>query len=274
MAGAMRTMTVARGSDPRAMALLPFGGAGPLHACALAGALGIARIVCPRASGVLCALGLAAAAPRRDAARTVLLRGEELNAQRLASERDALIQRVGGELEGDDFLDLWGRDVAGGLAPGCNLPDACSAQQVRVVWEMRYAGQSFELAVSESLHAGQERAPVDPRGLCEAFAQRHEERYGYRDDAAAVELVSIRVSAWGQAPQLNLRSAPPAAPARETCTVVFAGEQLEATYLRGELPPGTEVSGPAVCALGEATLWVEPGWQGEVDEHGSLRLWR
>ncbi len=281
MAGAMRTMTVARGVDPRAMALLPFGGAGPLHACALAGALGITRIVCPRASGVLCALGLAAAAPRRDAARTVLLRGEELNAQRLASERDALIRRVFGELEGDDFLDLWGRDVEGGLAIGCHLSEGVSAQQVRVVWEMRYAGQSFELAVSESVPMGPRNVPLDPQSapvdagaLCEAFAQQHEERCGYRDEQAEVELVSIRVSAWGQAPQLNLRSGPAAAPVRDTCAVVFAGEQLEATYLRGELPPGTEVRGPAVCALPEATLWVEPGWQGEVDEQGSVRLWR
>ncbi len=73
MERALRTMTVERGVDPRGFALMPFGGAGPLHAAALARALGMRRILVPRASGVLCALGLAAAAPRRDAARTVML---------------------------------------------------------------------------------------------------------------------------------------------------------------------------------------------------------
>jgi len=119
-----------------------------------------------------------------------------------------------------------------------------------------------------------ESESVDPRALCEAFARMHEERYGYRDEQAEVELVTVRVSAWGQAPPLNLRSAPAAQLARETCRVVFAEEELEAEYLRGELPPGTRVQGPAVCALAEATLWVEPGFSGEVDEQGSVRLWR
>ncbi len=73
MLGALRLMTVERGIDPRNFALMPFGGAGPLHAAALARSLGISRVLCPRASGVLSALGLAAAAPRRDVSRTVLI---------------------------------------------------------------------------------------------------------------------------------------------------------------------------------------------------------
>ena len=73
MLAALRLMTVERGIDPRGFTLMPFGGAGPLHAVALARALGISRVLCPRASGVLSALGLAAAAPRRDVARTVML---------------------------------------------------------------------------------------------------------------------------------------------------------------------------------------------------------
>jgi N-methylhydantoinase A len=75
MLGALRVITVQRGIDPRAFALMPFGGAGPSHACAMARELGIRRVLCPRASGVLSALGLAAAAPRHDVSRTVMLRG-------------------------------------------------------------------------------------------------------------------------------------------------------------------------------------------------------
>jgi N-methylhydantoinase A len=264
MAGAVRAMTVARGVDPRAMALMAFGGAGPLHAAAIAGEMGMRRIICPRASGVLSALGLAAAPPRRDAARTVMLKGEAFNAERVRSERDELIRRVRAELAGEGFEEGEGRGVASELAVR-EERRASDVARVRVVWEMRYAGQSFELGVQ----AGEE---VDPAALRESFAQRHEERYGYREEESEVELVTIRVSAWGEAPALEPVAAAGAEPERETRGVVFEGRELQAECLRGELPPGTHVAGPMVCALGEATLWVAPGWAGEVDAQGSVRL--
>lgn len=248
MARALRVMTVERGVDPRAMALMPFGGAGGLHAAALADELSITRLLCPRASGVLSALGLAAAAPRRDAARTVLLRGGSLSSERVTMERDELVARARAEL-GENVLRGGGRGL-------------------RVMYEMRYAGQSFELGVEET----DPSARADAHALREAFAQRHEERYGYRDDEAEVELVTIRASAWGEAPELKLASASGAEPRREKREAIFRGEALEAECMRGELPAGTRVSGPAICALGEATLWVPPGWSGEVDEQGSVRL--
>ncbi len=83
MVRALRVMTVERGVDPRDFALLAFGGAGPLHACAIAEELGMRRVLVPRASGVLSALGLAAAEHRRDTARTVLLRGAAITAEAL-----------------------------------------------------------------------------------------------------------------------------------------------------------------------------------------------
>jgi N-methylhydantoinase A len=108
MVRALRVMTVQRGLDPRAFTLLPFGGAGPLHAAGIADALGIARVLVPRVSGVLSALGLAAADRRRDEARTVMLRGEGLTA--------AALRRAAGD--------------AG-----------------EVAWDVRYAGQSHELTL-------------------------------------------------------------------------------------------------------------------------------
>jgi len=98
MLAALRLVTIERGIDPRGLVLLPFGGAGPLHAAALADQLGISRLLCPRASGVLSALGLAAAAPRRDHARSVLLRGVSLTSTRVAQEREALLERAAGAL--------------------------------------------------------------------------------------------------------------------------------------------------------------------------------
>ncbi len=172
MLRALRVMTVQRGIDPRRFALMPFGGAGPLHAAALARALGIRKIICPHASGVLCALGLAAAAPRRDAARTVMLAGADFTAARVEHERERLLERARAEL-------------------------ATRTAQTRVRYELRYQGQSFELTVEEH-----ER--TDPAELGEAFAAAHERRYGYRDAQAPVELVTIRVSVTGAAPTLAL----------------------------------------------------------------------
>ena len=258
MLGALRAITVERGIDPRGFALMPFGGAGPLHAAALARELGMRRIVVPRASGVLCALGLAAAAPRRDAARTVMLTGESLDAERLLAERAALVARAGAEL---------GEPAA----------------RVGVRYELRYCGQSFELAVEEgamqatavgssstwapagaagppggvpaalgatrnALTQADNGRPPGPDALREAFAQAHEQRYGYRDDSVEVELVTIRVSACGAAPRLRLASTD------------------------GEPAPGTAIEGPTVCSLPGSTLYVPAGWRGTIDDYGTVHL--
>jgi N-methylhydantoinase A len=129
MLGALRTMTIARGVDPRGHTLLPFGGAGPLHATAIAERLGVQRILCPAACGVLSALGLAAAAPRRDAS---------------------------GSFESADVARLLARARA-----ELDLEPAAT----RIRYALRYRGQSFELDVdagpeadSDELRARFERA--------------------------------------------------------------------------------------------------------------------
>jgi len=245
MLGALRVMSVERGVDPRAFALMPFGGAGPLHAAALARELGISRVLCPRACGVLCALGLAAAAPRRDAARTLMLDDRSLSPARLSRERERLI------------------------AEACTALVSTPAR-VRVRHELRYHGQSFELAVDEEIDPS--TRALDPDALRDAFAQAHELRYGYRDADAGVELVNMRVSAWGPAPATRLRLGDVATARVEVHEIVFDGEPVAARVLRGELAPGTRLSGPALCALGEATLLVPPGWSAEVDQQGTVHL--
>lgn len=250
MVRALRVMTVERGIDPRRFALMPFGGAGPLHAAAMAGELGMTRILCPRASGVLSALGLAAAAPRRDAARTVMLAGSELERERLDRERRALIERALGQLGGD-------------------------AARVRVRHELRYRGQSFELPVEEEIDpaaAAGAQAGLGPEELAGAFAAAHQARYGFREQSERVELVTIRASAWGPAPEADVRAGSGARPGRSTQEIVFGGERLRAQLWHGELEPGTALHGPALCALPESTLLVPPGWRGEVDRHGTVRL--
>ncbi|HEV3047176.1 MAG TPA: hydantoinase/oxoprolinase family protein [Solirubrobacteraceae bacterium] len=244
MLGALRVMSVERGIDPRGFALMPFGGAGPLHAAAMARELGISRVLCPRACGVLCALGLATAAPRRDAARSVMLSGGSLSAERLERERGRLVAEAAAAIAG-------------------------TPQRVRVRHELRYRGQSFELAVEEEPLA---RRGLEPDALRDAFARAHERRYGYRDEHAPIELVTMRASVWGAAPSLCL--APPAAaePAVEEREVVFDGRALTTRVIHGELAPGTALRGPALCALAQSTLLVAPGWSGTVDEHGTIHL--
>lgn len=218
MARALRVMTVERGIDPHGLALMCFGGSGPLHACALADELEIETVLCPWASGVLSALGLAAAAPRRDASRTVMLRGLAFSAPALAHVRQVLLARA--------------RAVAGaeGLGP--------EPARERMVYELRYHGQSHELAV--------ESGTTDPDELREAFARAHERRYGYRDDESEVELVTARASVWGAAPELRLGD----------------GEASE------------PIEGPAVRPMPGATLYVPPGWTARPDRWGTMRLER
>jgi N-methylhydantoinase A len=236
MVRALRVVTVDRGIDPRDFALMPFGGAGPMHAAALAEELGMRRILCPRASGVLSALGLIASDRRRDTARTVMLAGDDFNASRTAEEVAAIRESLAAGLEG---------------------------ASVEVTYELRYAGQSFELPVP-----GPERP--DPEELAEGFAAEHERRYGYRDPDSPVELVNIRVALTVPGPAPQPRAAAGAEPARRSRRARFAGQWMEATVLRGEPGAGTQAAGPCIFELPEATLVLPPAWEARVDERGTI----
>ena len=242
MVRALRVVTVQRGIDPRRYALLAFGGAGPLHAVQIAEELGIERVLCPRASGVLAAVGLVVSQRRRDAQRTVLLSSDEIN-------RDALGEIVG-EL-GDQARDALGEADA----------------ELQATFELRYRGQSFELAVS----AG---ADASPKALRAAFEAQHEERYGYRDPEQTLELVTIRVTATTAGPGVELGPAAEGGPERGRREAHLASETVEMEVLGGGLPSGTEVAGPAVIELPESTVLVPAGWGARVDETGSVHLRR
>ena len=233
---ALRVATVERGIDPRGFALLPFGGAGPMHAAALATELEIPRIVCPRASGVLSALGLIAAGRRRDTARTVLLPREEMTAERLAGlvEELAAIARRG-------------------------LEDA----ELEVVYELRYRGQAFELPISGS-------ATPDPDGLAEDFAREHESRYGYRDPEGELELVTIRVAAVVPGPTPRPRAAQEGEVEESIRPARFGDEWVDTRVVRGEPAAGYRAEGPVVFELPEATLVLPPDWKAAVDEAGTI----
>jgi N-methylhydantoinase A len=237
MIRALRVVTVERGVDPRDYALLPFGGAGPMHAAALAAELEITRILCPRASGVLSALGLIAAGRRRDTARTVLLSGAQITQERIAREVTELSRPL-----------LTGLERA----------------ELEVVYELRYRGQAFELPVPGP-------PEPDPELLAEDFAREHEARYGYRDPEGLLELVTIRVAVFEPGPEPKPRAAAGGSGLDEgERDARFAGEWLRTRVLRGEPTAGFGAEGPCVFELPEATLVLPPGWRASVDEAGTI----
>jgi N-methylhydantoinase A len=242
MVRALRVVTVERGIDPRRYALLAFGGAGGLHAAAIADELGIERIVCPRASGVLAALGLVVSPRRRDAQRSVFLSGDELTAAAVAEYAAGLGEQARGEL-GDSEAEL------------------------RAVYELRYRGQAFELPVSGGLQPAAEE-------LREGFERLHEERYGYRDADQELELVTIRVTATVAGADVELAAATGGEPRRARRSARLGGEEVELEVVGGALHPGTEISGPAVVELPESTLLVPAGWSATVDDQGTIDMRR
>jgi N-methylhydantoinase A len=241
MVRALRVVTVQRGIDPRRYALLAFGGAGPLHAAQIAGELGIGEIVCPRASGVLAALGLVVSPRRRDVQRSVFLSGDALTEETVGS----LVRELGEQARSE-------------------LAEARA--DLRATYELRYRGQAFELAVD----AGVSPAPAELR---ERFESLHEERYGYRDPEQELELVTLRVSATMPGADVSLEQALGEDEfERGRRRAVLDGQEVELDVLRGTPVPGAEIAGPAVVELPESTLLVPSAWRGSVDETGTIHL--
>jgi N-methylhydantoinase A len=243
MAQAVRVVTVERGIDPRDLGLVAFGGAGPLHAAQIAAELGMSRVVAPVASGVLSALGLVVSERRRDVVESVLLAGHELT-------RGTIGEAVGrlGEQARSELADVSTAEGGSG-----NPADP----ELRATYDLRYSGQAFELSVEGSL----EPEPDELRG---AFDRAHEERYGYSDPDAELELVTVRVAA-----ALPGAEPPPAAAGsaeeRRTRRVRFGEDVVEATILgAGE----AELDGPAIFELPGSTLVVPPGWHARADSDG------
>jgi N-methylhydantoinase A len=235
MGRALRVISVERGLDPRDFALVAFGGAGGMHACALAEELGMRRVLMPRGAGVLSALGLAMSDVRRDYVRPLLCSLDELG--RLDEPFAEMEEAARGDLE---------------------------EPELRRLADLRYRRQSFELTVD----AG------DPDELAERFHAAHDQRYGYRMDEEPVEVVNARVIATVPVDKPELSEDEPSGDASaDARRVNFDGEWVEAKLFdRAQMGRGSRVEGPAVVEFAEATCAVRPGWSGEVDEVGTLVL--
>jgi N-methylhydantoinase A len=240
MESALRRVSVERGHDPRTFTLVAFGGAGPLHACALATALGIRRVLVPMAPGALSALGILDADLRREFSRTVML-----------PPGSPQIAKVFRALEAEAHA-------------------AFSAEGARAILsrsaDLRYQGQGFELRVDWSSTA------------VARFHRLHAQSYGYADPTREIEIVTLRVQAVArsrkpQLPREALRK-PDARDAQLRTHRIFEDGRWRpaALYDRAKLHPGNRIAGPAVITELSATTYLSTGWVAAVDPLRNLLL--
>ncbi|MGB8351751.1 MAG: hydantoinase/oxoprolinase family protein, partial [Gaiella sp.] len=255
MAGALRLVSVQRGHDPRDFALVAYGGAGPLHANAVAKLMGSFPVLVPPAPGLLCAIGDLVADFRDEFAQTYI---------RLLSEADSedvaqILEGLGGRAEG--WLE------SEGIAP--------EARSITYTADMRYHGQGYEIPVSI------DPAEIRSAGVAELeerFNGLHEQLYGFRMPGTAAEIVNLRAVGFGGVPKPELPVGEPGAADAshavvETHQVWFDGEQHETSIVdRAKLKPRMRFDGPAIVTEFDATTVVLPGYAAEVDVNFNILI--
>ncbi len=253
MTSAIREISIQRGHDPRDFTLVAFGGAGPMHALALAEGMGIPSVLVPRHPGNFSALGLLASDIKHDDVRTRV---------GLLRERMAVLHELFTEMEGAARRQLELEGFGAGQ------------QRLLRSLDLRYRSQAFELNVA----VGDVVAPEALDAVEAAFHRRHLEMYGHADPAATVELVNARLAAYGLVPKPS--------PARHTTAVTSLDAALVErrtvwfedaprdcpVWERERLPARALLRGPAIVEEFGATTVIPPGWRGAVDEHGNLRF--
>jgi N-methylhydantoinase A len=241
MEAALRRVSVERGYDPRGAALVIFGGAGGLHACALAESLGTPVVLAPREAGVLSALGALTGGSRRERSRTVLID---------AGDRAAL-ERAWRRLD----AEVW-----------AEFPRAERRRVTIERWaEVRYRGQSHELSL-----------PGASR-LAARFHLEHRQRFGFSDPAASVEVVTLESRGSLPGDPLPRTAARPerATGAGAVTHVHHRSRRLAArVWSRSALGAGFAARGPAIVVEEGATLWIAPGWRARMHASGTLILTR
>ena len=255
MARALRIVSVERGHDPRRFTMVAFGGGGPLHACALAAGLGVPRAIVPPGPGLFSAAGLLTSPLKVALVRPVLTAAAEARPHELAALSAAMEAEAVSEL------------TRQGAAP--------ATIEVAHTLDLRYAGQSYELAVPAEPGTGEW---VD--GVVARFHERHREVYGYASPEHAVEVVAARTTATAPAGTATAPGSPPAAagvaPEPSSVRPVYSDEVGDFTptsvFWRDDLPVGTALAGPAVVEQYDSTTLLHPGWRLTVDGTGNLVL--
>lgn len=246
MERAIRVVSVEKGYDPRGFSLVSFGGAGPLHACELASALSIPRVIVPKDPGILSAFGMLLSDVVKDYSRTWLRKTRVLPAKEIEAFFEPMERQARRELRGEGIRR--------------------TAMRLERFLDMRYVGQSYEITVPFG------------RRFEASFHLLHRRLYGYDDPGRETEIVNARVRAVGavRKPELS-RSGPggsdPRAASLERRRIVESGREVEAAVYRRELlRPGNRLAGPAVVTEYSSTVYLPSRWAGCVDAFANLVL--
>ncbi len=250
MEKAIRVVSIERGYDPRHFALVAFGGAGGLHACELAQALGIPRVIVPAMPGALSALGILVSDVIKDYSRTVVWHA---TADLPFSNLDREFRRLSGTARKDFRAEGW----------------AGAVHEQRSI-DTRYRGQGYELSIPFS------------RNLIRDFHQAHAQRYGYSHPEREIELVTLRLRGILRSPQSHVVNRAPERTTKSTANTSFAVEQRPVffngkrlstrIYDREALTPGKKYPGPAIVTEYSATTAVPPGLSFHLDRASNLLI--
>lgn len=256
MVRAIRVVSVERGYDPRQFTLVAFGGAGGLHAGAVARELGIPKILVPLTPGIFCSLGLVVTDVRFDYVRTSPLTPEAAQVEPIRNLFREMIA------EGTTLLDKE------------NVPEGSRRFELKI--DARYRGQNYELSIP--VEADELSWPALGR-VAERFHEEHQKVYGYADRSRTVEFVNFRVTAVGEVPKapirtLERRRTGEARPFAHRTAYFDANGALSAyetpVYNRDDLQPEDRLVGPAIIEQMDATTVLLPGQTARVDAYGNL----
>jgi N-methylhydantoinase A len=255
MAGALRLVSVQRGHDPREFAFVAYGGAGPLHANAVAEIMGSFPVLVPPAPGLLCAVGDLVADFRDEFAQTYIRVLSDADSGEVGSILDSLGERAVDWLEGE------------GIHP--------DARGITYTADMRYHRQGYEIPV--------EIDPVEIRDsglsdLEQRFNGLHEQLYGFRMPDTACEIVNLRAVGFGAVPKPDLPTgalgdADASGAVTEEHEIVFRGGRVPTKiYDRARLAPGMQLDGPAIVTEFDSTTVVLPGYTARIDENFNILI--
>jgi N-methylhydantoinase A len=252
MVRGIRRVSVERGYDPRDFALVPFGGAGPLHGVELAEALSMNRVIVPAHPGIGSAFGMLSADVRHDYVKTHITSAAEADHKQV----EGLFVEM--EAQATDQLNR----------EGFSREAIILKRKV----DMRYLRQAYELTIPST------EAPFSPNAvpqLVQAFHDMHQRAYGYAREDEPVEIVNLRLVALGKLPGLKLQARESSDDAQpkpfENRTVYFRGQPLKTSiYHRETLEPGQVMPGPAIVEQLDSTVVVTPTFAAECDPYGNL----
>ena len=255
MAEALRIVSIERGHDPREFCLVAFGGAGPLHAAALAEELGIPRVIVPPIPGGFSALGLVGTDVRRDYARTLYQPLSDLAAR--------------------DISAVWSELIAEGkkMLKESGIP--ASRWQFQRSADLRYTRQAYELNVTADEG---EFTTTTKDQLANKFHARHEQTYGHQNLNEPVHLVTLRLTAVGKLDRLEITHHPDTVgnseKSRRSAWFADVGTVECAVHDRNRLDATSQLTGPAIVESLDSTLVIPPGWNASNDHRGFITMER